>query len=157
MFRLKNKGTGPLVQAQDIRRVLFPVNSLSTWFIVAISTLVCFMIFGFNPQPLLAIGSVSGIVIGFASQEILLNLFAGITLFITHPFVVGDLVELRPGQWLAKATVLKIRPMRTTFLTVQNQVMALRNRMVMDSIVVTRKSRSWHTLVSLLTEAQLVQ
>jgi len=125
------------MQAQDIQRVMVPFNSLGTWVIVAACCLTVSMTFGFNPQPLLAVGSVSGIVIGFASQEILLNLFSGITMFLTHPFVVGDLVELRTqGAWMKKATVVKIRPLRTMVLTEDNLTMTLPNRMVMDAVVV---------------------
>ena len=48
------------------------------------------MAFEINVQPVLAVGGVSGIVLGFASQEIVLNLFSGISIFLTRPFVVGD-------------------------------------------------------------------
>ena len=55
--------------------MVVPFNSLATWIITGLSIVTILITFGYNPQPLLALGSVSGIVVGFASQEILLNLF----------------------------------------------------------------------------------
>lgn len=63
----------------DMKRTLLPVDTLFTWVIVALSTLLALKIIGLDPSPLLTVGSVSGIVVGFASQQLLL--------YVTAPFM----------------------------------------------------------------------
>lgn len=48
---------------------------------------------GFALRSVLAIGGVSGIAVGFAAKEIVGNFLGGTLLFITRPFVIGDLVK----------------------------------------------------------------
>jgi hypothetical protein len=50
-----------------------------------------------NLKPLLAVGGAGGIAAGFASQQLLLNVVAGVNIFLTRPFIGGDQV-----RWLAK-------------------------------------------------------
>jgi small-conductance mechanosensitive channel len=80
-------------RADDLRRSLLPLNTLLTWTIIGASTLLGLKIIGLDPSPIMAVGGVSGIVVGFASQSLLLNLIAGTSIFITRPFIVGDVVR----------------------------------------------------------------
>ena len=140
-----------LLQALEMRRVLVPINSLGTWAIVAIAVVSCALSFDINLQPLLAVGSVSGLVIGFAGQEFLLNLFAGISIFVTRPFVVGDRVELRSDKTiLDAATVVKIEPLRTVLLTQDSALMLLPNRTIYGMIVINRNIVTHDRITSLV-------
>jgi small-conductance mechanosensitive channel len=122
--------------AADMKRALLPVNTLVSWLLVGLSTVLGLKIIGLDPVPLLALGGVSGIVVGFASQQLLLNLMAGISIFLTRPFIVGDIVQVRNNHLLiASGTIAHISPLRTTFLDENSQAIALPNKLLSDLII----------------------
>lgn len=97
--------------AEDMSRSLLPLNTLLSWFIIGAASLMGLKVIGLDPSPLLAVGGVSGIVVGFASQSLLLNLIAGISIFLTRPFIVGDIVQLKNNHLLiATGTIINISP-----------------------------------------------
>jgi small-conductance mechanosensitive channel len=49
---------------------------------------------GFDPSGLFLAGSITGIILGFASQNIVGNLISGIFLMIEKPIKIGDQVEI---------------------------------------------------------------
>lgn len=57
-----------------------PLNTLSTWMLSVTAFVNVLHVVGYNVQPLLAAGGVSGIALGFGAQKITQNLLAGITL-----------------------------------------------------------------------------
>ena len=61
-------------------RMLRPLNTLATWLLGIAGSLNVLHVFGYNVQPLLAAGGVSGIALGFGAQKITQNLLSGITL-----------------------------------------------------------------------------
>ena len=122
--------------AADMQRTLLPVDTLLTWVIVGVSSLMALKIIGLDPSPLLTVGSVSGIVIGFASQQLLLNFMAGISIFVTRPFIVGDIVRVHQNHALmVSGTVARISPLRTTFLDDNSQAVTLPNKLLSDLII----------------------
>eukprot|EP00892_Ulva_mutabilis_P007257 jgi/Ulvmu1/4903/UM020_0189.1 len=122
--------------AANIRRALLPANSLASWIIVGAAVVVGLRVVGLDPSPLLTLGSVSGIVVGFASQALLLNLVSGVSIFITRPFIVGDAVSVRSGAAIiAQGTIANISPLRTTFLDESSQTVTLPNKMLSDMII----------------------
>lgn len=127
-----------------MRRALLPLNDLTTWILVGLASVVCLRIIGIDPSPLLALGSVSGIVVGFASQNLLLNLISGISIFLTRPFVVGDIVSVRTGAVIvAMGTIVNISPLRTTFLDDMARTVTLPNKVLTDMVITNfRKTRS---------------
>ncbi len=64
----------------DLRRMLRPLNTLATWLLGIAGVLNVLHVFGYNVQPLLAAGGVSGIALGFGAQKITQNLLSGITM-----------------------------------------------------------------------------
>ena len=73
--------------AKSIRSI---IRILSAIVIVAI--LVSYV--SQNPAIAASIGAVSGIVIGFASQNLIGNMIAGMYLAITRPFIIGDKITI---------------------------------------------------------------
>lgn len=57
-----------------------PLNTLATWVLSVACIMNVLHVVGYNVQPLLAAGGVSGIALGFGAQKITQNLLAGITL-----------------------------------------------------------------------------
>lgn len=120
----------------DMERTLLPVDTLFTWAIIGLSVLLSLKIVGLDPSPLLTVGSVSGIIVGFASQQLLLNLMSGISIFITQPFIVGDYVDVKANNsLLVSGTVARISPLRTTFLDSNGQAVTLPNKQLSDLII----------------------
>lgn len=71
---------------------IIPVIRISSW------TLIIYIIIAevFAPpiETLLAVTASAGIAIGFASQDILKNIFGGIMILLDRPFKVGDKIEI---------------------------------------------------------------
>jgi small-conductance mechanosensitive channel len=141
LARLSVDGTSQ--ETKELKRTLVPLNDLASWVLVGLSGTICLRILGVDPSPLLALGSVSGIVVGFASQNLLLNLISGISIFITRPFVVGDFVAVRNGAALvAMGTISNISPLRTTFLDDGSRSVTVPNKVLTDMVITNyRKAR----------------
>lgn len=121
-----------------LERILTPISSLAGWVIVVAGVLSSVQVMGINVQPLLAVGGVSGIAIGFGAQSVSANAITGINLFVSRPFVVGDRVELRTagGASVVTGLVERIAPMSTTIRNDQNIPISIPNKTVGDMIVV---------------------
>lgn len=52
---------------------------------------------GVPVQRLLLSGAITGVVLGIAGQQSLANMFAGVVLLFTRPFVVGDWIVVHSG------------------------------------------------------------
>ena len=81
---------------------------------------------GINMAPLLASVGVMGIVIGFACQDSLANLAAGMMIALNHPFKVGDFVS---GGG-AEGFVVELNMMATTLLTGDNKKVTVPNKVI---------------------------
>lgn len=49
---------------------------------------------GRNWQTLIAFGGIGGLALAFASQQVISNFFGGLMIYLTHPFTVGEWVNL---------------------------------------------------------------
>ena len=63
--------------------------------VVVTSVLVGLDALGFNVAGLMAAGGIGGLAIGFASKDMLANLFGGLTVFIDRPFGIGDWIIIK--------------------------------------------------------------
>ncbi len=61
---------------------------------------------GINTTSLVALVSVAGVALSLSVQNVMSNLFSGITLLITKPFVTGDVVEVAGKTGIVKAVGL---------------------------------------------------
>lgn len=86
---------------------------------------------GVDVGPLVAGVGVTGIVIGFACQESLSNLAAGVMVAINQPFRVGDFVELGAYQ----GSVHELNMMAATLITVDNKRIVIPNKVVWSSAI----------------------
>jgi small-conductance mechanosensitive channel/CRP-like cAMP-binding protein len=84
---------------------------------------------GFEPTALIATSTVVAAVIGFAMQEVLSNLIAGVALQIGKPFDVGHWVELA-GQ---EGVVVEVNWRSTTIRTFENNYVTLPNSNIAKS------------------------
>lgn len=63
--------------------------------ILVIAGLICMEALGFSISGILAFGSVSGVIMGFASKDMLANFFGAVTIYLDKPFKVGDWIRLQ--------------------------------------------------------------
>ena len=93
---------------------------------------------GIPTTSLVALFSVAGLALSLSVQNIMANLFSGITLLMTRPFAVGDFVELS-GQG---GTVKSIGLFYTVIATGDKKTISLPNSSVTASTVVNFNSES---------------
>ncbi|MBD1398977.1 mechanosensitive ion channel family protein [Pontibacter sp. JH31] len=83
-------------------------------------------VFNVNVAGMIAGLGVGGLAIAFAAKESLENLLASFTIFLDHPFVVGDLVEVDGITGVIEKIGFRstrIRTLEKTFVTVPNKSM----------------------------------
>lgn len=61
--------------------------------LVVVLAIVGFDLLGLDPRGLIALGSVSGAALAFASKDLVSNWFGGIMLYLDKPFKVGDWIR----------------------------------------------------------------
>ncbi len=64
----------------SIERIAVPVSGLAGWGIVIVGVLTSLHVVGINIQPLLTVGGVGGVAIGFGAQTVTANIVSGINL-----------------------------------------------------------------------------
>jgi small-conductance mechanosensitive channel len=82
-------------------------------------------------QTIVAIGASAGIAIGFASQDILKNIFGGIMIILDRPFQVGDKIEV--GEHYGEVIGIGLRSSRV--VTPDDSVVAIPNAELMNKAV----------------------
>jgi len=89
-------------------KALVPIIKIFGWM------LIIFMIIAgiFKPPAatILAFSASIGVAIGFASQDILKNIFGGITILLDRPFNVGDKIEI--GKYYGEVVEIGLRSTR---------------------------------------------
>ena len=93
---------------------------------------------GIPTTSLVALFSVVGLALSLSVQNIMANLFSGITLLMTRPFAVGDWVELSAQG----GTVKSIGLFYTVIATGDNKTISIPNSSVTASTVVNYNSES---------------
>ncbi len=63
--------------------------------IFVLASLISMEALGFSVSGILAFGGVSGVIMGFASKDILANVLGAITIYSDKPFKVGDWIRLQ--------------------------------------------------------------
>jgi small-conductance mechanosensitive channel len=127
----------------SIGRIVEPVSTLVSWATVVATTLISIKAMGFNIQPLLALGSVSTLAIGFAAQSVVANVISAFSLYASRPFVAGDRVMLKTmsGGLVVSGTVERIMPMYTVIQTDTGCPIFVRNKDVASSLLVVNESK----------------
>ncbi|MGV3540852.1 MAG: mechanosensitive ion channel family protein [Rufibacter sp.] len=85
-------------------------------------------VFNVNVAGLVAGLGVGGLALAFAAKESLENLLASFTIFLDHPFVVGDLVQV--GE--ITGTIEKIGFRSTRIRTIEKSYVTLPNKSMID-------------------------
>jgi small conductance mechanosensitive channel len=115
------------------------INSLMEKFLCNVVNKICWVLLlmvvaqrvGLDIGPLIAGLGVTGFILGFAFQESLSNLAAGMMIGINEPFKVGNYV-IAGG---VEGTVLDLNMMATTMATADNKKVVVPNKLVWGSAI----------------------
>ena len=119
----------------EIDDVLIPViDKVGGLIILIFGALGIISYFGYDITFLLAGVGVGGLVIAFAAQDVLSNLFSGIFLLLDRPFVEGDYITLASGE-LCRVEKIGIRSTRLYDTFENDYVILPNNKLVNDKIV----------------------
>eukprot|EP00878_Enallax_costatus_P018045 GHUV01018974.1.p1 GENE.GHUV01018974.1~~GHUV01018974.1.p1 ORF type:complete len:531 (+),score=75.48 GHUV01018974.1:260-1852(+) len=120
--------------ADDLERILLPLDSILSWVLVVIAGLCTVQFLGLNVRPLLAIGGAGGIIIGLATQTLLSNAVMGVNIFLSRPFVPGDAITVQgPSNFWISGTVERVTPMRTLMRTDDDVLVTMPNKVCCQS------------------------
>ena len=106
-------------------------NSLVLFFrlLVLIGTvLVITQVGGLSPEWILAISTIAGAALGFASQKTLGNFLAGLFLLAARPFKVGDYVRLGAVEGIVQEITINY----AKILTIGNNTVSVSNLQILD-------------------------
>lgn len=70
------------------------INKVGTVALIFLSFLTLLEATHSNLTTLIAFGGIGGLALAFASQEIIANFFSGAMIYLTQPFLVGDLIQV---------------------------------------------------------------
>lgn len=96
---------------------------------VVVYTITAFVIlaeFGYNLNGIVAGLGLGSVVIALAAQDIAKNLFAGASIFMDRPFMIGDFIDVKGYQGKVediKFRSTKIRLLDNSLLTLPNEVL----------------------------------
>jgi len=82
-----------------IQEPTFPLfNNLAKLLLFALFLYLAIQVWGWNATGWLASAGVAGLALGFAAQDTLSNLFAGVFILGDRPYRVGDIISLDSGE-----------------------------------------------------------
>lgn len=108
---------------------LIPVIKITGWVIIIF--LVIKVIIQPPQATFIAVSASIGVAIGFASQDILKNIFGGIIILLERPFNVGDKIEVT-GQY---GEVLEVGLRSTRIVTADDSVIVIPNGELMSKSI----------------------
>jgi len=118
------------------------VGETTTKFLYYGSLLIVFItvlpLIGLDPSGLLLAGGITGIVLGFASQNIVGNLISGVFLMIEKPIKIGDQVEIKK----ISGYVTDIRIISTFIRTFDGLLIRIPNQQVFTTNITNTVSYS---------------
>jgi small conductance mechanosensitive channel len=105
------------------------INKLFHYTILVFGLVMALDQMGVNVTAALAGVGVAGIAVGFAAQDTLTNIIAGITIFVDQPFKVGDWIKT--GDMYGKVSEITLRT--TRIRTNRNTWVVIPNHALIDS------------------------
>jgi len=117
------------------------INKIITVALIFIAFLMLLEVTHSNMNTLIAFGGVGGLALAFASQEIIANFFSGAMIYLTQPFLVGDLINVPEKN--IEGHVEDIGWYMTLIRTIDKRPVYIPNS-IFSKIVVINPSRMTH-------------
>jgi len=120
---------------------LIPIFRIGSW------TIILYMIIAWILSPpietLIAVTASAGIAIGFASQDILKNIFGGIMIIFDRPFQVGD--KIQAGNYYGEVVQIGLRTVRV--ITADDSLVSIPNGELVNQSVSNSNSGAFNCQV----------
>lgn len=123
-----------------IKRMIPIIRVISWTFIVYI---IIADIFAPPIQTLIAVTASAGIAIGFASQDILKNIFGGVMIILDRPFQVGDKIGI--GSYYGEVVQIGLRSVR--IVTPDDSIVTIPNGVIVNQYVSNANSGEFYCQV----------
>lgn len=107
------------------------IKLIVRFFIIFLVSFEFFNLLGVDPESLMSVSSISGIIIGFASTEIMSQIIAGLYLILARPFAVHDLVNVDGIEGI----VMEIGMSYVVIQKFDGSLVRIPNKKIMDSTV----------------------
>jgi small-conductance mechanosensitive channel len=126
----------------EVTRFVKPLSQLLSWGIIVAAGLSSLATIGVDVTPMLTLGSVSTVAIGFAAQSTIANLVSALALYTSRTFIAGDRVQFKSmsGSTVVSGTVQDIRPMRTLVKCDNGSLVYVNNKDLATSLMVVNES-----------------
>ncbi len=108
---------------------LKPIINILIW-IVAIYSIVV-TLFNVKAEALYALGASSALALGFASQDILKNIFGGFMIILDRPFQIGDRIQI--GSHYGEVVSIGLRT--TEINTLDDSIVTIPNSLIISDTV----------------------
>ncbi len=128
ILKILDRGLGKSKIEKSFHTFIRSAVNIVLWFVTAM--IVCQSV-GINATSLIALVSIIGLALSLSVQDSLSNLAGGITILATHPFRVGDFIEIGGTT----GTVLEIGMVHTKLNTLDNRRVILPNSVVVGAEV----------------------
>ncbi len=106
-----------------------PIIKIVTWSVII--AIIIISVFRPSITTMLAFSASIGVAVGFASQDILKNVFGGVVILLDRPFVSGDKIEVDKYY----GEVIEIGLRSTRIVTPDDSVVTVPNAVMMNSSV----------------------
>lgn len=114
---------------------LIIVNIFSIMLSIVLTFWIISQVFGVNLAPLLATSAAFSLILGFALQDTLGNLFAGISLQVDRSYEIGDWLEIQEGLQKTVGQVKEITWRSTMLAGLSDEVVTLPNRRMANAVL----------------------
>lgn len=129
----------PLAEKTDSKLddQLIPIASKTLkWLIIIFALLLIVSSFGYDITAVLAGLGIGGLAIAFAAQETIADMFGGLNILISKPFVVGDWVEFEGIVGMVEKVSLR----HTTIRNLDKRKVVLPNSKISKGVIVNISS-----------------
>lgn len=114
---------------------LIIVNIFSILLSIVLLFWIISQVFGVNLAPLLATSAAFSLILGFALQDTLGNLFAGISLQVDRSYEIGDWLEIQEGLQKTVGQVKEITWRSTMLAGLSDEIVTLPNRRMANAVL----------------------
>jgi MscS family membrane protein len=132
---------GTQAGAETDRTTVDGLSKVSRIMVIVVTALIVMQTLGFSLSGVLAFGGMGGIAVGFASKDLLANLFGGLMIHLDRPFKVGEMVRSPDKEIEGKVEHIG---WRQTIIRSPNMTPIYVPNALFTSIVVENPSRMSH-------------
>lgn len=127
-----------LVDVSGLKKQVIPlIESLAKIGIIFTTFFIVLTIWQFDIKPLLASAGIVSIIVALAAKDSLSNFFAGVSVFLDKPYVIGDYIELDKGQ---RGEVIGIGMRSTKIKTRDDILISIPNSIIANAQIINESA-----------------